>query len=52
MCPVPKICVASDSEAALGMLNVLRLPSGRLDRLIPKVERITAWDEDCAETLY
>ena len=31
MCPVPKFCFASDSKAALGMLNVLRLPSGRLD---------------------
>ena len=36
MCPVPKICFASDSKAALGMLNVLRLPSGRLDHLTPK----------------
>ena len=52
VCPVPKICFASDSKAALGMLNVLRLPSGRLDHLTPKVERITAWAEDCAETLY
>ena len=34
------------------MLNVLRLPSGRLDHLTPKVEWITAWAEDCAETLY
>ena len=52
VCAVPKICFASDSKAALGMLNVLRLPSGRLEHLTPKVERITAWAEDCAETLY
>ena len=50
--PVPKICFASDSKAALGMLNVLRLPSGRLEHLTPKLERVSAWAEDCAETLY
>ena len=48
VCPVPKICFASDSKAELGMLNALRLPFGRVDHLTPKVERITAW----AETLY
>ena len=51
-CPVPKICVASDSKAAFGMLNALRSPPGRLDHLTPKVERIAAWDEGCIETLY
>ena len=50
--PVPKICFASDSKAALGMLNVLRLPSGKLEHLTPKIERVTGWAEDCAETLY
>ena len=50
--PIPKICFASDSKAALGMLNVLRLPSGKLEHLTPKIERVTGWAEDCAETLY
>ena len=41
--PVPNICFASDSKAALGMLNVLRLPSGKLEHLTPKIERVTHW---------
>ena len=41
-----------DSQAALGMLNVRRLPSGKLEHLTPKIERVTGWAEDCAETLY
>ena len=49
---VPKICFASDSKAALGVLNVLRLPSGKPEHLTPKIERVIGWDEDCAETLY
>ena len=52
VCPIPKKCFASESKAALGMLNVLRLPSGRLSHLTPKVYCITAWAEDCTETLY
>ena len=34
------------------MLNVLRLPSGKLEHLAPKIERVTGWAEDYAETLY
>ena len=52
MCLVPKVCFASDPNAAFSMLGVLRLPSGQLDHLTPNVERIMAWAEDCAETLY
>jgi hypothetical protein len=50
--PVPKNCFASDSKAALGMLNVLRSPSGKLEHLTPKTERVVSWAEYCAETLY
>ena len=50
--PVQKTCFASDSKAALGMLNVLRSPSGKLEHLTPKIERVTGWTEDRAETLY
>lgn len=34
-----KVCFASDSNAALGMLLALQLPTGRLEHLTPKIER-------------
>ena len=45
--PVTKNCFASDSKAALGMLNVLRLPSGKLEHLTPEIERVTGCGYYC-----
>ena len=47
-----KICFASDSSSALGMMLSLQLPSGKVEYLTPKIERITGYAETCACTQH
>ena len=49
---VAKICFASDSSCALGMVLTLNLPSGKLEYLTPKIERVTGYMNTVACTLH
>jgi len=49
---VAKICFASDSSSALGMVLTLNLPSGKLEYLTPKIERVTGYMNTVACTLH
>lgn len=49
---IAKVCFASDSSSALGMLIALHLPSGKLEHLTPKIERCTGYAEETACTMH
>ena len=49
---VAKICFASDSSSALGMVLTLNLPSGKLEYLTPKIERVAGYMNTVACTLH
>jgi hypothetical protein len=47
-----KICFASVSSSALGMMLSLQLPSGKVEYLTLKIERVTGYAETCACTQH
>ena len=49
---VAKICFASGSGSALGMVLTLSLSSGKLEYLTPKIERVTGYMSTVACTLH